>query len=77
MALSPSPDPLNAMYICMYIRVARWVCEKVAQNFAQLINIICQIYTLLVLWKKVVLKFAPKVNIRPMGENSPNLVTLM
>jgi hypothetical protein len=64
--------------------VTRWVCEKIAQKVAQ--NKFCQsqhiiynfgksstkIWTTFVIFEKL-----SKVNNRPLGENSPNLVTLL
>jgi hypothetical protein len=61
--------------------VTRGVCEKVAQIVAQ------PIFGFFVHWEKVRQTFAPllyfskktlsKENYHPIGENSPNLVTLL
>jgi hypothetical protein len=64
-------------------RVTRWVCEKNAQTIGQ--PIFCQNFTVLLFYcgKKYQvhmyenLKNLPKENNCPIGENSPNLVTLV
>jgi hypothetical protein len=65
-------------------RVTRWVWEKIAQNVAQ--AIICQnkyLHNSAVeksgpkIWATSVIKKIPKVNNHPIGENSPNLFTLV
>jgi hypothetical protein len=65
------------------IRVTRCVREKVAQNVAQ--SICCENECTIFIVKKVAQLFVlflqfsqklPKLNSRPIGENSPNLVTL-
>jgi hypothetical protein len=63
--------------------VTRRVSEKIAQGVAQ--PIFVKIYALLILWKKVasnlaaskIVKNYPKETINPVGENSPNQVTLI
>jgi hypothetical protein len=63
-------------WVCFFVlsRATTWVWVKIAQNVAQ--SIICP--NKCVTW--LLLKFSQKlskVNTRPMGENSPNLVTLV
>jgi hypothetical protein len=62
---------------------ARWVCEKIAQNVAQPIFLSKSVHNFYrgTKYSKNLghvynLKKLPKVNNNPMGENSPNLVTL-
>jgi hypothetical protein len=62
-------------------RATRCIFEKVAQNAAQ--SIFCQNYYISVTAEKVAQLFGllrqklPKENSHPMGEKSPNLVTLL
>jgi hypothetical protein len=70
--------------------VARWVCEKIARNSAQPIFLsesVCMYIAITMgrcspkVWLHLYFchfpkKYLPKENIRPIGENSPNLATL-
>jgi hypothetical protein len=68
--------------ICRIARVTRWVSEKLAQNTVQ--PIFCQTHKLTFsveksspkIWALSVFFNNAPVNYHPIGENSPNLVTL-
>jgi hypothetical protein len=73
----------NGCWDGLRARVTRWACEKIAQNIAQ--RNVCQNYETNYFYRrspKILIhmyfkKILPIVRDTPIGENSPNLVTLL
>jgi hypothetical protein len=74
---------LRVISVCMpwkKTRVTRWDCGKIGQTVSQ--PVFCQNYCITLTVGKscpvtlVIVKKLPNVNNNPLGENSPNLVTL-